>query len=309
MKNIEILAGFLPKELSRVKRIPRKDLKAFLKESQAFDIKPSSKPSSPQIQFYSKEEIAGCMIADFLKYYFASMQTITKIHDTFKNKNVSWAIIETYYSSFYAAQALMRISGYYYSHIDAGLKDAINSSSFNVANGVSVDIGTGTYDIYVNFNNSELEMTLLTKANSHQDVWDKFYKFLDNVIMFSTKEYQSESNDFNEQLEAVNFILRGGRGKPYFLSNFRNDVNYLKKTEYWYPFKGISSDCFRGFKEKGTYYKKSSESIRVTAVDNPGLNELQLVSCFLISLIRETATYLQVITKGKIGTLGNDYFK
>jgi hypothetical protein len=162
----------------------------------------------------------------------------------FASRSISWALIRAYYSSYFAAHALLRMTGCCVTHIDAGLSQTIMRAL--QINGAYPRWQISTSQYSVKYDEKQQLLSFEEKHNakggSHQFVWKKFGDLLTELISSCKRNnsvYQAELLLFERISEILTFQQRA----PDFswLSSVRNSVNYSFAHSAWFPFSGMET--------------------------------------------------------------------
>ena len=293
MKNIELIKGFWLEDLNTIKSLPTIDLKDYLKSSKyLFEYNTDSTSGDAIINLFQFNDVLSCVICDFLKFSRVSFQSIEKIPKTIDDKNISWAIVKSYYSSFFAAQGLMRLSGYYFAHLDREIIQNINANSPNRPR----DLVSGIYMMNIDEDLETITLkSLVGKKTTHQGLWEQFIKYAKDLDTFVLNEYNSGASDFRNQLDKLLTILhRENDGS--FLTSFRNDINYVNNHKYWNSLQTIGVKMLSGFDGKKGTWKNNSEKFDLLSKNDDELADFQQATGFLISLSKEAFLELDRIT-------------
>lgn len=162
----------------------------------------------------------------------------------FAARSIGWALIRAYYASYFAAHALLRMTGRCISQVDGALSNSMMRSLQASGPTPTWQIGAAQYLIRYD----EGQQLLLfddkhsAKGGSHQFVWKKFGELLSELIDSSRTlgaVYQPEIL----LLERMTETLTSQQRFPdhSWLSSIRNSVNYGFAHSVWFPFEGMDS--------------------------------------------------------------------
>lgn len=163
---------------------------------------------------------------------------------TFAARSISWPLIKAYYASYFAAHALLRMTGRCVTQVDGMLSQSIMRSLLSTGAAPSWQITTSQYFVRYDENQQLLafEDKHAAKGGSHQFVWKKFGELLSELISSSKTmgiAYQQEmlllermSDNLTSQQKIADFS---------WLSSIRNSVNYGFSHSVWFPFDGTDS--------------------------------------------------------------------
>lgn len=159
-------------------------------------------------------------------------------------QNASWQIIENYYSAFFAAHYLLRISGTSLTHIDSNLTREIKRNYYGSPD---QEIKSGIY--FITSNEAQSKLTLkqnLTRkpGGSHQDLWKLWIELIDKIKLQTMVDIE-EYIDIDNQLNSYKMFL-SSTSLQYGPPAVRGKVNYQFKGKSW-VFEDKSRDEIRIF--------------------------------------------------------------
>lgn len=185
---------------------------------------------------------------DFLKPYSydinrlscASAESLRDIErKNWQAKFIGWNITKLYYSAFFSAHCILKITGNSLANIEQSSINKIRSitSSYGYSYG---NLNTGLYCISIdNINNNFRFHKDPQYDNSHEGLWKYFLHFLvtsQNSVygQLPQPEAQQVVDKMNELANALrNWSSQSGN----WLSRVRNLVNYSQSYGVWFPYK------------------------------------------------------------------------
>ena len=209
----------------------------------------------------------------------------------FASRSMGWALIRAYYSSYFAAHALLRMTGRCVTQIDGSLSSSMMRSLQPSGPMPAWQIGNAQYLIRYD----EGQQLLLfddkhnAKGGSHQFVWKKFGELLSELINSSKSlgaVYQSEVL----LLERMADTLTSQQRVPdhSWLSSIRNSVNYGFSHSTWFPFEGMDSQHSSRL-VKLLVCKSSQDSFTSSPSNQSELEKFCEAASFLVSFANSTA--------------------
>jgi hypothetical protein len=162
----------------------------------------------------------------------------------FASRSIGWALIRAYYASYFAAHALLRMTGRCITQVDGALSNSMMRSLQTNGLAPPWQIGNALYVIRYD----EAQQLLLfedkhnAKGGSHQFVWKKLGELLNELINSCRTlgaVYQAEVVLFERMADT----LTSQQTFPdhSWLSSIRNSVNYGFAHSVWFPFEGMDS--------------------------------------------------------------------
>lgn len=159
-------------------------------------------------------------------------------------KSRAWAIIRSYYASFFAAHALLRIFGCSYSQLESAHANKISELAKLVVDERQSNIQSGLYSIQVD---KSFRILKFKKQNdSHKDMWRGFLALLNQLCV----DIQGTASTGTQKVNAMDLLedarrcvtKNGSRSVGNWLSELRNQVNYQHLYGAWFPYNGEVMD-------------------------------------------------------------------
>jgi len=193
---------------------------------------------------------------DFLKPYSydinrlscASLESLRDIErKNWQAKFIGWNITKFYYSAFFSAHCILKLTGNSLSNIEQTSinKVKVITTSYGFTYG---NLNTGQYCISINSASSNYRFYKNPLYdNSHEGLWKCFLDFLTNSInsiygQLPLVEAQLVVDKLNELIDALrNWNSQSGN----WLSRVRNLVNYSQSYGVWFPYKTYSVEYDR----------------------------------------------------------------
>lgn len=179
---------------------------------------------------------------DFSRFTCAAFESLRNIKEdgTFP-KATAWAGIRSYYSSFFAAHAILRLFGISCSQIEPQQASMINKHATSIY-GLSGRISSGFYSGEFDSKNNVLKLKKL--SDTHKDTWSIFNAKINELshsilsVPGLSKDKQEISNFLTGLSTSITDQNRAGSGN--WLSMYRNNLNYKQHYEAWFPYKKAS---------------------------------------------------------------------
>lgn len=153
-------------------------------------------------------------------------------------RSLAWGSIRSYYASFFAAHAFMRLYGTACSQLDSEHVNAIYKSAtmFGKTGGLT-SLESGFYSIEIDSNFATIRFRKL--KDSHKDTWAVFLaliKLLDANIPSTTalSKHKVEASSLLTELQTGITQARCSQGN--WLSAMRNSINYRLTHGVWFPY-------------------------------------------------------------------------
>lgn len=161
------------------------------------------------------------------------------------DRALGWALVRYYYATFYAAHALLRISGQSVTMISpqtASKLNVIGGQYFGMSPGVT----TGLHLVRVDpHNRSRVSIRKIggSGGGSHEEMWRLFVELvveLEGQLILTQGHSQDALQAVQTLTELRKQLCRRGKNNGSWLSSVRNDLNYRHDHGVWYPYKVTS---------------------------------------------------------------------
>ncbi|MEZ7210846.1 hypothetical protein HN028_11180 [Pantoea ananatis] len=229
------------------------------------------------LQMIDSKEFSYYMAGEANRFLLASMISLNRALSE-ENENLSWQIVEHYYSAYYAVHYLIRISGLSLTNIDKGtlkmiLRTNLTGSTFN---NVESGLNLMTYDR--GCENITLEKKD-KKGGSHIDAWSAWVSVVERIIIEADSDIQEYAETAVYLSEHLSFIKRSN--DTFSPTVIRNEVNYQFANDAW---------CFDGLtKEKMRRVRKAISENKLSLNNSGDLVEnLICNNNLIISLAKKT---------------------
>lgn len=186
------------------------------------------------------EGLRAALANDCNRMSMAAIESICGVQADLSFPNSSaWATIRSYYASFFAAHALLRVFGQSYSQLESEHTKKI----FEMAQALNVhgdfnNIESGFYCIKIDKHFTELKFE--KQKDSHKDMWRGFLALINQLIaqIDSTSAISFHKIYAMELLEEARrgVTKNGSRSMGNWLSELRNQVNYQHLHGAWFPY-------------------------------------------------------------------------
>lgn len=171
------------------------------------------------------------------KYACAALETFLEIKsDTLSVKSISWALIRTYYASFYAAHACLKSVGQFVTRLEVKSSEIIQKEAV-IYYPSSLKPFASEYHVVYEDSTNNLIFKQLDKSKGsgyHEKFWHIFNDFIEVGLQSPLRSqvvYQEELLFLQSLKDNVN-----KSGKPTWLSTMRNQINYQMPLDIWYPY-------------------------------------------------------------------------
>jgi hypothetical protein len=186
--------------------------------------------------------LANAIASEVARFSCAAYESLLDaIPGTHTNRSLGWALVRSYYATFYAAHALLRISGQSVTMVSQHTATTMNAIGVQYL-GVSPNIKSGLHLARTDPKcRTRVLLTSLGANNggSHEQMWKLFLKLvLDQESQLILTQGQSHDALHAVQVltELRKQLCRSGNSNGAWLSSVRNDLNYRHGRGVWYPY-------------------------------------------------------------------------
>lgn len=188
---------------------------------------------------------------DFSRFSLSSLETIAICARSLDDaKEMAWPLLKLYYAAFFAAHAILRLTGNGVIRLDQSIANRLSQFASNF--GLQVQFSSGNYAYKVSQVSTslvQLDLTVATGgAGAHEQFWTEFDKFLKSLALDVVAQSDPDSNAIIAEIDALQAALSGnGAFRGTWLSDFRNKLNYRHEYSVWFPY-GASRKSFSDYK-------------------------------------------------------------
>lgn len=158
------------------------------------------------------------------------------------DRALGWALVRFYYATFYAAHALLRLSGKSVTMIAPQTASTLNRVGGQYL-GVSPQLTSGLHVIELDaMNRSKVVISKIGSSNggSHEEMWRLFLDLvtdLENQLVLTQGQSPPALAAVQVLTELRKQLCRQGKASGAWLSTVRNGLNYRHEYGVWYPYK------------------------------------------------------------------------
>lgn len=192
------------------------------------------------LRMIDSKEFAYYMAGEANRFFLASMVSWSRSQSE-ENENLSWQVVEHYYSAYYAVHYLIRIAGLSLTNVDKPTLRTILRSNMtgNVFNNLESGLNLMRYD-------SACENITLEKKDkkggSHIDAWASWVSVVERLILETNADIQEYAETAVSLSEHLGFIKRAN--DTFSPTVIRNEVNYQFSNNAW-CFDGLTKEKIR----------------------------------------------------------------
>lgn len=202
-----------------------------------------SPPGTVQLDVSSDtESLANAIASEVARFSCAAYESLLDaVPGAHTDRSLGWALVRYYYATFYAAHALLRISGQSVTMVAPQTAITLNSIGGQYL-GVSPGISSGLH--LVRTDPSCSTRVLITKigssgGGSHEEMWKLFLALvleLETQLILTQGQSQDALAAVQVLTDLRQQLCRRGKNNGAWLSSVRNDLNYRQGHGVWYPY-------------------------------------------------------------------------
>lgn len=191
----------------------------------------------------TKDSLAEAMANEIARFSCATYESLLDATPgKHSDRSLGWALVRYYYATFYAAHALLRISGKSVTMISSQTASLLNTVGGQYL-GVSPGVVSGSHLVEIDPGNSSRVLISKLGSNnggSHQEMWKLFLQLIvdmEGQLILTQGQSQEALNAVDTLTELRKQLCRRGKNNGGWLSSVRNDLNYSHAHGVWYPYK------------------------------------------------------------------------
>lgn len=249
-------------------------------------------PTSFVLSFADSGPILSAFAGDINRIGSASFESALGITKSkVLPKSTAWLVIQTYYSAFFSAHALLRVLGESCTHIEREQINSLMRVSTLFGTATPSPMMGGLYHLVYDPNANALSGTALS-GSPHELFWRQFH---DRVLQLSNDAVSVSTETLaNRQLvsaklsELVNNLSYRSAPMGRWLSMVRNAVNYAQKHATWYPYSGQEKYYERLF-DKTSEWSEDPIDLDLGSWSDQDLRRFQVTCNFIVAAFRSVA--------------------
>lgn len=158
-------------------------------------------------------------------------------------KSLGWPIIKTYYATFFAAHALLRMFGIGLTQFNFEQISVVSKTAAIYSGQGEQKLAKGLYACIFSPQSGELICDYVgAQRGSHELLWKYFVNAISD---FSTQMLETGASIKQQQaaiklVELCKTLKHGGKNDGSWLSHVRNDANYKHEYGVWFPYSARS---------------------------------------------------------------------
>jgi len=229
--------------LNNINVVGRDNFAKWIERARDFQVLAQVQPKLFQLTSRERKIFLEPISFDCNRFALSCFESVIKMEDSaLLPKSLSWLLIKTYYSAFYASHLILRLLGYSLSQLDRNTINSVEKIAdlYGYKNGINIEKGFYLCDFSSRNPNilfSKLDVGI--DEGSHGAMW----KFLTDKLTFISNDILTQNTDIEYQpisLKLSQLVVNlkyMGATSGTWLSKMRNDINYKHLYGTWYPYK------------------------------------------------------------------------
>jgi hypothetical protein len=251
--------------------------------------------TSAILSLTENEPLLSAIAYDCSRMALASLESIFTVKKSdVLPKSSAWTMLQTYYSAFFAAHAILRMLGLSCSQFAASEASSISRVAhlFGQANGISISSGFYVCRFEGRSKKITCEKTGITGGGVHEVFWrifrDEMKSVSERILTSSSRNalHQVVSIKLDELCDNLSYAHCSNGS---WLSFIRNEVNYRHRYGCWFPYKDFSKENYslHGIIESSLI---DPMSINLRHPKGNDLSQFKMTCAFIISLCQTLAS-------------------
>lgn len=190
-------------------------------------------------------------ISEYLKPYAfdinrlscASIESINDIDLNSSPKFLGWIITKYYYSAFFSAHAILRLTGNAILNIDIDSIQSVKKTTHNYGFTYAT-LNTGLYCNVLNTTNSIEFSKDPQYDDSHKGLWLRFLHYINNISsgIYAQLPVGDAQIVVDKLSELKDALTNWGSNTGLWLSRIRNLTNYSQEFGLWFPYSNYKKE-------------------------------------------------------------------
>ena len=245
------------------------------------------------LSFADPEPVLNAFAGDISRIGSASFETATGFSKpSALPKSTAWLIVQTYYSAFFSAHALLRILGESCTPIE---REQMNSLK-RVASLFGTEPGSkmtgGLYHLTWDATAKTISGTALN-GSPHEVLWklfhDRMLRLSQDALSVSTQPLGNRQLASTKLSALVDNLCFQSAPSGRWLSSVRNAVNYGQKLATWYPYSGHQKYQETLFNKANNEWREDPILLDLSSHGDRDLRRFQVTCNFITGLLRSMA--------------------
>jgi hypothetical protein len=186
--------------------------------------------------------LADAIAGEIARFSCAAYESLLDASpDEHAGRALGWALVRYYYATFYAAHALLRLSGSAVTMISGQTAAKLNAVGGQYL-GVSPQIAGGLHLVQIARSDpSKVQISKIGggSGGSHEDMWKLFLDLVADIegqLVLTQGQSQEALAAAQLLTEFRRQLCKQGKNNGAWLSTVRNNLNYRQDYGVWYPY-------------------------------------------------------------------------
>ncbi|WP_270938007.1 hypothetical protein [Falsiroseomonas oryzae] len=189
---------------------------------------------------FSYDDVASYLAFDFQRFAMASLEShVACAVEVGDAASLGWVLVKAYYSAFFAAHTIIRVTGRGFIRFDSNQASFLNAvAALYVQPDAGISAGNYAFDLATNASDLA-EMRIRRSPDSsgtHDMFWRYFLVFLRGIEDEVVQQGDPDQSAILAQTNLLHSLLAPpGYSNGSWLSFIRNEINYRHNFGVWLP--------------------------------------------------------------------------
>ena len=218
------------------------------------------------------DSLAEAMASEIARFSCAMYESLLDAGPgNHSDRALGWALVRYYYATFYAAHALLRISGKSVTMMSAQTASLLNTVGGQYL-GIQPGVSSGLHAVEIDSTN--VSRVLISRigsssGGSHEEMWRHFLQLvldLESQLILTQGQSQDVLDAVEILTELRRQLCRRGKHNGSWLSSIRNDLNYRQAHGVWYPYKVNDKSATALYARMQRWIPKAADGFEIGSV-------------------------------------------
>jgi len=245
------------------------------------------------LSFGDPEPVLEAFAGDINRIGSASFESVLGIvRSTALPKSMAWLVVQTYYSAFFAAHALLRMLGESCTPLEREQVHSLNRVGNLFGAAPTSPLIGGIYHLRYDAATKTISGTS-APGSPHEAFWRVFHgrmvRLSNDALTVSTEALVNRQLAAAKLSELVGNLCFQSAPNGRWLSSVRNSVNYSQRLATWYPYSGQQGYYSGLFQKALDEWTEDPLNLDLSSYGDQDLRRFQVTCNFIISAFRAVA--------------------
>jgi hypothetical protein len=241
------------------------------------------------MSFSDAEAFLSAFAGDINRLGSASFESVVGIRRSGAlPRSSAWLVVQTYYSAFFSAHALLRLLGESCTPLEREQVNSLTRVGTIFGTAPSSPMTGGLYHLVCDPVARTISGTALS-GSPHETFWrifhDRMLRLATDALNVSTESVANRQLAYTKLSELVANLCFHSSAKGRWLSSIRNAVNYNQKFATWYPYSGQQKYYLQLFAKTDEWIEDPFD-LDLSSCGDKDLRRFQVTCNFIIATFR-----------------------